>query len=472
MDAPQTSPDQAPVPWPRRVWAVLMTPVGERVSYRLPFSKQKRRGAPHGVALLTVLIGLALMSAVVTDLGSNEMVRYKLAIHDRDVMRAQALSESGVNIARLVLAVQAALQPMVTQLVETGFPLPAQTVWDLIPLESGLMRGMISGELQSAIGLDVSSALEKRKEEFEAKQEDAAFDAADVDPELEGTEPFVPPEGGFGGFQGEFNVEIDDEEKKAVSLRGWVTAADRFTIAQKLYSLFLPERYDFLFEERDADGNRTDRYELVANIYDWIDTNEDATDPRADQVNWGRLGSGSEDTMYTAYDGIEPKNEYFDSQAELRLVRGWTDAHDKAFGDAISIYGEAKTNILSAPPQSVESLVRICAKNPTDPLLFDPEWMRLTVQTWMSCKQLGALVPGGCQASPKGFVAYLGSGLGTQGTALLVDEPRCMDNISTESKNFTVKSTAQVGDVTRTVSLVVRVHGAIEERYHYSIVGR
>jgi hypothetical protein len=46
----------------RRLWRNLMTPVGRRVPVR------NGRGAPHGMALLTVMIALALMSAVVTDL--------------------------------------------------------------------------------------------------------------------------------------------------------------------------------------------------------------------------------------------------------------------------------------------------------------------------------------------------------------------------------------------------------------------
>ena len=450
-----------------RLWKLLMTPVAPGVSAR---RRRAGKRQPHGIALFTVLIGLALMSSVVTDLGYNEMVRYKLAAHQRDAMKAQALAESGVNVARMLLTVQAAIQPMLSQLANAGIPLPAHTVWELIPLESDLMKSVANGSIQQMVGLDVSEQLTERQEALAQLKEDKL---ADFDPSLEstsGNEPYIPPEGGFGDFDGSFGVEIQDEERKAATLRGWQGAAqnERWIQAQRLFTVFQPERYDFLFEDRDAWGNQTDRYELIANIHDWLDLNEDATDPRAAPQDWGRAGGSSEDGAYTSYD-LEPKNEYFDSHGELRLVRGFTDAHMKAFGDSISLYGKNKINILSAPPESVETLVRICANDPADPLLVDPIWVQRTVMGWFECKSLGML-GGGCQVSPKGFTSYLQTGLGTDGIGLVIDEDRCESAMDVASENFSIKATGVVGDVSRTLHLVVRVYGAIEERYYYSVV--
>ena len=439
-----------------RTWKLLMTPVGRRVPIR------NGKGAPHGVALLMVMLALALLSAVVTDLGDNEMVRYKLACNDRDAMKAQALAESGTNVARLLLAVQAAVQPLITQLATLGIPLPAHTVWQLIPMDSDILKGLTSGDLQQTLGLDVSKAVEERKAKIEevraAKQ--AAFDKTK---EGAGKEAFVAPAGGFGGFDGSFHVDVVDEEQKAVSLRGWATTltpAARFAYAQRLFLVFQPTRYDFLFEDRDAQGNRTDRFELTANLYDWIDDNQDATDGRADQASWGRQSSGPEDGVYTSYRNVRPKNAYFDSPAELRMVRGMSDAALRAFGDSISIYGEAKINILSATQQSIEALVFACAQ-PNDPLVQNLQWMSDTLSLWQEWKTLGPLGGGGA-VTPDGFVAFLDK----RG---LVVVPTCKDNISTESRNFTVKSTATVGDVTRTTTAVMRVYGATEELYFYSV---
>ncbi|MFZ9886007.1 MAG: hypothetical protein ACO3JL_00790 [Myxococcota bacterium] len=440
----------------RRAWRVLMTPVGRR----LPVGK---RGAPHGIALFMVLIALALMSSVVTDFGYNELVRYRLATHERDGLRAQALSDSGVNLARLLLAVQAAVQPMLTQLAAAGIPLPAHTVWNLIPLDSELLKSLTAGELQSMFGMDVSAAVAERKEAADEKRQTLLEDFEEGR-EGAGAGPFVPPESGFGAFLGDFTVQIDDEEKKAVSLRGFTTQVNpqaRWAYVTRLMALFAPERYDFLFEERDSRGNRVDRLELIANLHDYADGNEDATDPRATQADWGRQGGGAEDGLYSSYRGVEPKNGYFDSHAELLRVHGFSDAHMKAFGEQISIYAESKVNLLSAAPQAIEYLVRICATDPYDYKLIDPLWMQETLQLWNECKMLGIL--GGCQLSPQGFTTFL------DGRGLLINAQQCQDNISLESKNFTVRVTANVNDVTRTTTLVARVHGAAEEFYYYSV---
>lgn len=467
MSTTTPRPEETRAPYARRLvrglWRVLMTPVGQRVPVGRRGKDGKRRGAPHGVALFMVLIALALMSAIVTDFGYNELLRYKLAAHERDSLKAQALNESSLNFARLLLGVQAAIQPMITQLAATGIPLPAQTVWELIPLDCELLRGLASGELQSAFGLDVSKALEERAEEA-AKRREERLEDWDAEAEGAGNGPFEPPAGGFGAFQGTCAVQIQDEERKPVSLRGWATQVNptvRFSYAQRLHKLFAPPRYDFLFEDRDAHGAVVDRQELIANLYDWIDSNQEATDPNAEGVNWGRQSGGIEESMYNSYDKLEPKNAYFDSPGELRLVHGFSDAHERAFSELISIYAENKINILSAPPQSVETLVRICAANPTDLLLYDQLWISETLQLWGECKQLGMLA--GCQISPEGFMAFLES------RGLVLDRQTCGENIGMESKNFTVRATSSVGDVTRTTTLVLRVHGAAEELYYYSV---
>lgn len=451
---PPQLPGRAPL-W-RRAWRVLLTPVGQRVPVG-------RRGAPHGIALFMVLVALALMSAIVTDFGYNELLRYRLAAHERDSLKAQALNESALNFGRLLLSVQAAIQPMITQLAAAGIPLPAQTAWQLIPLDCEMLRALSSGELQSAFGLDVSSALEKRSEEAEKKREER-LDSWDAEKEGAGGGPFVPPEGGFGAFEGNCAVQIEDEERKPVSLRGWATQVNpqmRFAFAERLFKVLSPERYDFLFEERDIHGAQVDRRELIANLYDWIDVNEEATDPNTDGVAWGRQGGGAEESFYSIYKRVKPKNAYFDSPAELRQVHGWSDAHERAFGDLVSIYAENKINLLSAPPASVEALVRICAQTPTEMVLFDPAWMAQTLQLWGECKQLGLLA--GCQLSPEGFMSFL------EGRGLMLNRQICAENIGMESKNFTVRATSTVGDAMRTTTLVLRVHGAAEEIYYYSV---
>jgi general secretion pathway protein K len=454
---PPPAPPSAPTSssWPRRAWRVLMTPVGRRVPVR------RGRGAPHGIAMLTVMVALALMSAVVTDLGTNEMIRYRLACNDRDALKAQALAESSTNLSRLLLGMQSAVQPLITQLAGLGLPLPALTFWELVPLDSEMLKSLTSGELQSALGLDVTAGTEERRARREEKLEQKRADF-DADKEGVGAGPFEPPESGFGMFDGQFTAKIVDEERKAASLRGWATALtpqQKYPFAQRLFMVLQPERYDFLFEERDAQGNRTDRYELIAALHDWTDDNGEATDGRADQTTWGRVTVGSEDALYSSGYKVEPKNAYFDSPGELRLVRGMTDAHLRAFGDSVSIYGEGKINLLSAPDSTIEALVFACSE-PGDPLVQNPQWMDETIITWREFKTLGPLAGGG-PINADGFLQMLDA-RGLRAT------PDCKNMMATESKNFTVQATATVGEVTRTLTTVFRVYGATEEIYFYS----
>jgi hypothetical protein len=324
------------------------------------------------------------------------------------------------------------------------------------------MRGLAGGELQSAFGIDVSQSVAARAEAAAARKQVLVDDFQSN--EGKGDGPFIPPESGFGAFDGNFTVEIEDEERKAVSLRGWATELNpqiRFGYVTKLMALFMADRYDFLFEERDSRGNRVDRLELIANIYDYIDSNQEATDHRADPASWGRRGGGSEDSVYSSYERLKPRNAYFDSASELKLVHGFSEAHWRAFREEISIYGENKTNILSAGALAIEALVRMCAMDPFDIKLGDRGWMQETLQMWGECKMLGML--GGCQLSPQGFATFLDA------RGLRTNADVCQSQISLESKNFTVRVTATVNDVARTTAFVARVHGSAEEFYYYSV---
>jgi len=440
----------------QRFKKLMLTPHGKRV----PLGKN---GAPHGIALFTVMIALALMSAVVVDFNYNEIIRYRLAVHERDSLRAQALAESGVQFSRLLLSVQASIQPMMAQVSQMGLPLPSFTIWELVPIDCETMKSLTDGSVQSLFGLNVDNALAARKEKA-LEQQSLAADDYDVNEDEGRTGPFVPPEAGFGRFTGTCSVEISDEERKPVSLRGWggvVNAQERFATAQRLFAVFQPERYDFLFEDRDANGDRVTREELVANIFDWIDSNTDATDSRADPTDWGRQSGGAEDAIYSV--GAQtPKNAHFDSPGELRLVHGFSDAHERAFGDLISIYGENKINILSAPQGSIETLVRTCAQDPTDILMQNAIWMEETLAVWQECKTLGVL--GGCAPlTADGFVTFL------EARGLLVNKSICTGSIAVESQNFTIRVTGQSGDVSRTVTVVMRVASGTEEVYYYGV---
>lgn len=453
--APQPETGLDPRPAPRgwaRVRSALLTPVGRRV----PVGKN---GAPHGVAIIIVLVAVAFMSAIVTDLGANERVRYRLALHERDAMKAEFMAESGLNMARMTLVVETALQPLISQLASFGIPLPASAVWQLVPIDSDIFKGLASGSLQNTFGVDTSEGLQARSDALAERQ--AAY-RDQLEPG-QNIKPFEIPEGGFGAFDGSFTVAIDDENRK-ISLRGWhssVNQADRYARATALFNMFKDERFDFLFEEPDFAGQRTTRPELVAALYDYADSNEEAVDGTADLNNWGRQAAGSETSGYTAYGDIEPKNAYYDSQDEIRLVRGWTDAHQRAFGDSISVYAEGKINVLTADTVALVGLMHSCSQVPNDPILFDQERVREMLTLWQQVKSGGGMLLG-IPMTPDGFLAIL------QQQGMQVNDT-CKDLMDVNSTIFKVKAQGKVGDVVRTLTAVLRTVNGREEFYYFAI---
>lgn len=404
----------------------------------------------RGMALLMVVISLALISAVVTDLLVEQTSSYQIALRQRDALKAEALAESGLNVSQLFLIIQGPIQNFFTLVAGEGVSLPKQTVWEMLPMDSDLLSGLASGELATTLGVDVSEAVKKRKEEEKKKLAEKIKEREKKTHSTEGL--FVSPEGGFGSFEGSFKVEVTDEESK-ISFRNWTTvtaATERIKTRKLLAGLMASSQYDALFK-------KVTRADLIANIYDYLDIDQVRINPNAIGEDWGSPYGGSESELYLDARGVLPKNAYFDSLGELNLVSGFTDKHFEAFANALTIYGEGpKINILSAKEPVIEPLMRYCAKNDLDPLLMQPKWVDAAVKGWMQYK-----TGGGGAVSPAGFASFLSS------LSLSVNQKECQDILGVESKNFSLKSQATVNGVSRTLTLVARVVEGQQERYYF-----
>jgi type II secretory pathway component PulK len=401
------------------------------------------------MALLMVVISLALISAVVTDLLVEEQSQYQVALRQRDALKAEALAEGGLHIGRLFLIIQSPIQAFFTQFASMGVPLPKTTVWEMLSIDSNLLSGLISGDLATTLGMDVSEAVKKRKEEEKKKLEEKAKEREAKTRTATGL--FTPPEGGFGAFEGSFTVGMTDEESK-ISFRDWKDPKPETRIKTRklLNALFVPTKYDPLFK-------KVSRADLIANIYDYLDVDEVRINPNAIGDNWGMAFGGSERDLYLGSKGVYPKNAYFDSLEELNLVHGFTDKHWEAFSDALTIYGQdQKINILSAKEPVIEPLIRYCAQNELDPNLQQQTWVDASVKKWMTYK-----TSGGGPVSADGFVKFLST------LPLSVNQKDCKDILGVESKNFTLKSQATINGVSRTLTLVTRVVKGQEERYYF-----
>ncbi|MBH1988573.1 MAG: general secretion pathway protein GspK [Myxococcaceae bacterium] len=395
----------------------------------------KRQLRVRGMALLLVVTSLALISAVVTDLMVEQQSEYQIALRQRDALKAQALAEGGLNISGLFLTIQSAIQPYFTQFAAMGVPIPKQTIWEMLSIDSSLFGNLVSGELQTTLGIDVSEAVKKRKAEKQKIQEDHGV--------------FIPPEGGFGSFEGAFSVSVEDEESK-ISLANWTKAENRSKVRKLVASLFSNRHQDLLFK-------KVNRADLIANIYDYIDEDELRINPYATPSDWGQPFGGSERDQYASMKDLRPKNAYFDSLSELNLVPGFSDRHFEAFSPALTIYGDDnKVNILSAQEPVVQALIRYCASNDQDPNLQTQTWVDSAAQQWMQYKSTG-----GGPVSPVGFMKFL------KALPLSINDKMCQEILGVESKYFTLKSQATINGVSRTLTLTTRVYKGDQKRYYF-----
>jgi hypothetical protein len=235
----------------------------------------------RGVAILTVLIGIALLMAIVTELSSKETIYYKLAINERDALQAEALAQSGANFAQLLLLVQEPLQGYLTNFAKAGVQMPAYTVWDLMPIDSDLFKVIADASFLPDFG-PKSENKEKIKEQQEQKK---------IEPEkvaLEG--PYIKPPGGYGGFRGRFTTLIEDEEKK-ISLRRWteLMPARRKFVADLIFRILNKPENSKYFDGTLGNTKNISPAQLVANLYDYISKDEQAVDVYAPADQWGRI---------------------------------------------------------------------------------------------------------------------------------------------------------------------------------------
>lgn len=398
----------------------------------------KLPGRPRGVALILVLVSLAFMGAAVGELSYNQFILYRLAIYERDAAQAESLASGGLNLARLFLVMQDKLQKYLVGMAKTGAPLPSYAIWNLLPLDSQYLKLMASGQLGAILG--------------------AASTPPNSAPDPGENATFIPPPGGYGGFEGEISLKIEDTESK-ISLGTFASSNDqnvRNTIRKLLYAYLQPQEYDYLFRGRSEDGAVNDRHTLIANIFGYLHAQDKIIDPYADDANWGRYGAGSKTSLYRGNYG--PKNEYLDSMEELRLVPGVTDEIMDVLQRGVTIYGSGgKINFYSAGNKVLEGAIRYCAADQFDSRLSEGNFVSDLMVAWDDYKNL-RMGP----IAPENFMKLI------EAKGLPLDRARCSALLDVSSKNFTITATATVGSVTRKLTLVSRIADNAEELYYFT----
>ncbi len=423
----------------------------------------------RGVALILVLTTIAILTSIGVDFSYSTRVSLRLAETARDEMRAYYLARSAVNLSRLLLHFQKQVDGLGGQLTAglqtalggnggspaiTPKPLPSPggmssgaggagaaslgiRLWEILPIDSNAMGAVLTGAT-SIPGADSAAATEKEA-------------------------PAPPPPGGapvvehsFGAFDGSYHAKVVDENSRinVVGLNG-LTGSPLSSLIQ-LRAMMADPKYDFIFDDEDANHDRVRRDDVILAMKDWIDIDETASG--LDPTNTSNPFVNAFSDENSAYDRYTPrykaKNANFDSLDELYMVRGVNDRFMAAFGDRLTIWPDVNShlNINTNDPMQMITNILTAAKNPNDPSLRDPRLLQTILQEIQLRKMFSFF-----GMSAQDFVSVLqanGIQLNPRIDPKINGDPGSM--FGSTSDTFRITATGKVGRVEKTVTAVIR----------------
>ncbi|MCS6914783.1 MAG: type II secretion system protein GspK [Myxococcales bacterium] len=318
----------------------------------------RRRRQQKGIALLTVTVAIALIGATVGEFAYNARIDLEAAANSRDMLRAEYLARSAIQLGQLLIAVQGGL----------GRTLGSN------PATAGLADSIVltdyAGFLVQAFGGD--------KEAREGLGGLLGLDLGSVE--------------GLGSGRGtSMDLEIQSEEGKVfVNCGGGLNTETpeartrRRGLFLLINSLIRPPRYSRMFNIPDRDGVLITYEELPRAIIDWTDVDVQRYDPDGN-------ATASEDRYDRGRDRYEAHNHFMDTVEELMLVRGVSEDFWAAFGEMFTVYGTADCRLLASAigPESWPLVAGILAAASPDPaVVFDPN-------TALVAQQVAALLKTG-----------------------------------------------------------------------------
>ncbi len=411
-----------------------------RPKKRSALARRQTRSGP-GVALIFVLTTVAILTAIAVDFTYNTRVNLELAVQSRDELRARALAMSAMNFSRLLLHFQKQLDDASGAAGQGlgGLMQAAQSVGGGGGLDSlmnmaksaGVDPSMVQNVMQGAIGglgaggaipsIRLWEALPKNALDsntvmagFLAAQPAAGSDAfkksqetfADARPGPD--DSWKPVQATFGDFGGHFSAHITDEDQKinVQRLEYSLGGGPQATFVQ-LHSMIDSPKYDFIFDEEDANHDQVDRNDVITAIKDYIDADQQQSqlDPTvlnattALSTSLFTPGFGDENGPYMRYKRpYKAKNAKLDTLEELHMVYGINDAFMAAFKDRLTVWPDVngKLNINTDDPRQLLVDITTAAANPLDPLLRDPQRLQLIMQQIQLVKRfpfIGLSVP-------------------------------------------------------------------------------
>ncbi len=310
------------------------------------------RAGQRGIALLAVITAVAICMVIVNEFGTRTSVDMMQARNNLDQMRGHFLARSSLNLTEIVLRLQDQIDKQAAGM--EGKPGAERMVGVNVTMYADTIMAAFGGDaeqVESAIGISASQGK------------------------------------GLGSDIGTFGVRLVPVDGKInVNCANNIKQAN--LIARTIETLLFPTAFDPLFEEADADGWRRDRRTQVAAIIDYVDTNSYKIELVKD--TW-QTSSAPEDYGYeTLRDSYKAKNNYLDSVAELKLVRGIDDRFWILFGKAFRVHGECKVNLRALDDRNVvAAVISLAAKDPNDPNVLNPVVLYAIADLVLKAKDFG-----------------------------------------------------------------------------------
>ncbi|MER2559110.1 MAG: type II secretion system minor pseudopilin GspK, partial [Myxococcaceae bacterium] len=311
-------------------------------------------------------------------------------------------------------------------------------LWRMAKIDCHMLEGMVP-EVTEKGGL---APMAKNKK----------FEFDDENPEL-GKEMQAKK---FGSFTGCFDTVITDEEERINLNKLDGTQLVAVVVANQLVSTLNDKRYEFLFEKEDANRLKIPANEIIIGMKDWID--EDETGSSLNLTGQGDpflRGFSDENGGYSNYETrYRAKNARFDSLDEVFLVHGVNDRFMAAFKEKFTVYPDmnARLNINTDDPVMLEIAIRsIVNPIPLDPRLNDPIFIDTVIKRIRAARLFAMF-----GMSVVDFANIVAStGLAVNPTIL--NNPQNQRFIGDKSNTYRIAVTGSAGDVTRTITAIIRL---------------
>lgn len=280
-----------------------------------------KKDQPRGVALIIALVTLALLSSAIVEYMYSARVNLSMATNQNDKIKSYFFARSAVNLTRLMLSFQIALQKEsgstdddMGRLISRAMRRSNFQIHQYVDL---LMKPFHSGKLETPVG--------------------------GLDLEETGVE-------GFGDFTGEFSAHVTPESGRIDINQFFRAKLDERDLMQ-LCSLFIDAQYDALFSYKDDYGELIDRARMIQNLVDFIDP--DQTGLSLSDTCTIAGNSGDERRPYDRLGKLKigPRDAKLTHPEDLYLVHGVTQEFMDTFADKFTVYNVGKPNInaISSP---------------------------------------------------------------------------------------------------------------------------